>query len=69
MAEAETFYGQINWLVKIVKALGNKQRYYHYHETYPVENIHPAFQGDTLEGSEHCQHKVVEVGDPKIGPL
>ena len=37
--------------------------------TYPVENINPAFQGDTLEGGEHCQHKVVEVGDPKIGPL
>ena len=41
----------------------------HYDEAYPIENIHPALQGDTLEGGEHCQHKVVEVGDPKIGPL
>ena len=46
-----------------------KEKDYHYDETNPVENIHPALQGDTLEGGEHCQHKVVEVGDPKIGPL
>ena len=46
-----------------------KEKDYHYDETNPVEYIHPALQGDTLEGGEHCQHKVVEVGDPKIGPL
>ena len=34
--------------------------------THPVENIHPALEGDTLEGCQHCQHKVVKVGDPKV---
>ena len=37
--------------------------------SHPVENIHPALQSDTLERCEHCQHKVVKVGYPKIWTL
>ena len=40
-----------------------------YFGCHPVENVHPALEGDTLEGCQHCQHKVVEVGDPKIWSL
>lgn len=36
---------------------------------YPVENVGPAFHGDTLENGEHGEQKVVKVGDAVVGAL
>ena len=49
-------------LVKVAEYLGSVI-------AHPVEDVDPAFEGDTLESCQHCQHKVVKVGDPKIWTL
>lgn len=37
--------------------------------TYIVEEVSPAFHGDTLEDGQHGEQDVVELRDPVVGPF